>query len=167
MTITEICDLLRKELFNNGYEYGFFLNGKKYKPDMSKGFDAEYARLSKTVYRVQPPLVTMREKTGTCIDTVLVMKKLLDERDIPSKIWLTLNKVKGTPHTILIFEAENKVVYLELTPQSSKPFYGKEIIYESEQELITQFHENGYDITDVTGAVTIGSSPEFLLSENK
>ena len=164
MKIPEICNLLRSELLNNGYEYGFYLDGKKYKPDMSNGFDEEYARLSKTAYRVQPPLVTMREKTGTCVDTVLVMKKLLDEHDITSKIWLTFNKVKGTPHMILTFEAEGKIVYLELTPQSSKPFYGKEIVYESEHDMITEFHKNGYDITDVTRAVVIGSSPEALLS---
>lgn len=33
MTISEICDILRKELYNNGYEYGFVLDGKKYKPN--------------------------------------------------------------------------------------------------------------------------------------
>ena len=31
MLISEICGLLKKELLDNGYEYGFFLNGKKYK----------------------------------------------------------------------------------------------------------------------------------------
>ena len=129
MKIPEICDLLRSELLNNGYEYGFYLDGKKYKPDMSKGFDDEYARLSRSIYRVQAPLVTMREKIGICVDTVLVMKTMLDKRGIPSKIWLTFNRVKGSPHTILTFEAENKIVYLELTPQSSKAWYGKEIIY--------------------------------------
>ena len=30
-------------------------------------------------------------------------------------------------HTILIFEVEDKVVYLELTIQSKNPSYGKEI----------------------------------------
>lgn len=164
MKIPEICDLLRSELLNNGYEYGFYLDGKKYKPDMSKGFDDEYARLSRSIYRVQAPLVTMREKIGICVDTVLVMKTMLDERGIPSKIWLLFNKVKGSPHTILTFEAEGKIVYLELTPQSSKPFYGKEIVYESEHDMITEYHKNGYDITDVTRAVVIGSSPEALLS---
>ncbi len=36
MTITRICDMLRKELLNNGYEYGFVAGGKKYKPDMRR-----------------------------------------------------------------------------------------------------------------------------------
>lgn len=27
MTITKICDMLKKELLNNGYEYGFGCNG--------------------------------------------------------------------------------------------------------------------------------------------
>jgi hypothetical protein len=31
MKIQEACDLLKKELLNNGYEYGFYLNGKTYK----------------------------------------------------------------------------------------------------------------------------------------
>lgn len=164
MRIPEICDLLRSELFNNDYEYGFYLNGKKYKPDMNKGFDEEYFQLSKTIYRVQAPLVTVREKTGTCIDAVLVMKKLLDEYSIPCKIWLIF---KNSPHTILTFEAENKVVYLELTPQSSKPFYGKEIVYENEQALLEEYRKNGYDISDVSDSIEIGRPPEFLLSKLK
>ena len=32
MTITKICDILKKELLNNGYEYGFVVNGKKSEP---------------------------------------------------------------------------------------------------------------------------------------
>lgn len=164
MTITEICDLLRKELFNNGYKYGFYLNGKKYKPDISKGFDEEYFQLSKTLYRVQEPLVTIREKTGTCIDAVLVMKELLNEHSVPCKIWLIF---KNSPHTILTFEAEEKIVYLELTPQSAKPFYGKEIVYENEQALLAEYRENGYDISDVTNSIEIGRSPDFLLAKLK
>lgn len=164
MKIPEICDLLREKLFNNGYEYGFYLNGKKYKPDMSKGFDEEYFQLSKTIYRVQEPLVTVHEKTGTCIDAVLVMKKLLDEYSIPCKIWLIF---KNSSHTILTFEAEEKIVYLELTPQSAKPFYGKEIVYENEQALLEEYRKNGYDISDVTDSIEIGRPPEFLLAKLK
>ncbi len=164
MRIPEICDLLREELFNNGYEYGFYLNGKKYKPDISKGFDEEYFQLSKMIYRVQEPLVTMREKTGTCIDAVLVMKKLLDEYSVPCRIWLIF---KNSPHTILTFEAEERIVYLELTPQSAKPFYGKEIIYDSEQTFVAEYRENGYDISDVTNSIVIGRPPDLLLAKLK
>jgi hypothetical protein len=35
MPIQEVCELLKQELFNNGYEYGFYLDGKIYKPDMT------------------------------------------------------------------------------------------------------------------------------------
>ena len=31
MTIKEACDLLKEELLDNGYEYGFYLNGVTYK----------------------------------------------------------------------------------------------------------------------------------------
>ena len=52
MHINEICDLLRNELYNNGYEYGFLIDGRKYKLDMLLGFDAESYRLATTVYCV-------------------------------------------------------------------------------------------------------------------
>lgn len=64
MTIREICDLLKKELLNNGYEYGF-----------SKGFDEEFDRALHESSRIQAPEDTER----------------------------------GKFHTILTFEAENKV----------------------------------------------------------
>ena len=32
MTIKEICDILRAKLYNNGFEYGFIVEGRKYKP---------------------------------------------------------------------------------------------------------------------------------------
>lgn len=71
MTIKEICDILRSSLYNNGFEYGFILNDKKYKPNMENGFDNEYYHLSTTIYLVQEPKVTLKEKIGTCIDVVL------------------------------------------------------------------------------------------------
>lgn len=130
MTIREICDLLKKELLNNGYEYGFYLDGKKYKPDMSKGFDEEFDRALHESSRIQAPEDTAR----------------------------------GKFHTILTFEAENKVVYLELTPQSRKPWYGKEIIYDNEKSFILEYTKGGCDITDITGLVIAGASPELILS---
>lgn len=39
MTNRKICNMLRAELYNNGFEYGFVLNGQKYKPNMNDGFD--------------------------------------------------------------------------------------------------------------------------------
>ena len=165
MTITEICDMLRSELLNNGYEYGFYSCGKKYKPNMSSGFDEEYHRLSKMMHRIQPPSVTMREKTGTCLETTLVMRALLDDRDISNKIWLLYNKVKNKPHTILTFEAEEKVVYLELTPQSAKPWYGKEICYSCEKEFLDEYRSNGYEVTDISEMLVSSMSPYSLLQK--
>lgn len=62
MGIREICDMLRAELYNNGFEYGFIWNGQKYKPDMKNGFDHEYDHLSKTVYCVQDPNTTGKKR---------------------------------------------------------------------------------------------------------
>ncbi len=163
MTIAQICDTLRAALFNTGFEYGFVLNGQKYKPNMKKGFDSEYDHLSKTVYCVQDPTVTIKEKIGTCVDAVLVMQSILDKLDIPSKIWLLSDRKKNKAHTILTFSAEDKVVYLELTPQTAKSWYGQEIVYSNEQELLQAYEQNGYNISDVTGSVIVGQQPKFLL----
>ena len=164
MTITEICDVLKKELLNNGYEYGFVVDGKKYKPDMS-GFDEEYYRLSMTIYRVQDPSVTMKEKIGTCVEAVMVMKHLLDEQGVPSKIWLLYNPKKNKVHTVLTFVAEAKVVYLELTPQSAKEWYGKELVFTDACEFCQWYEEKGYEVSDVTERVFVGEKPMFLLEK--
>ena len=165
MTIKEICNILRAELLNNDYEYGFVLNGQKYKPNMGNGFDNEYYHLSKTIYCVQDPVVTLNEKIGTCVDTVLVMKSILDKLNVPCKIWLLCNKKKNNLHTILTFTAENKIIYLELTPQSSKAWYGQEILYSNESDLIQEYENNGYDISDITNLIIIGQQPKFLLDK--
>ncbi len=165
MTIKEICNILSDKLYNTGFEYGFVLNGQKYKPSMEGGFDNEYYHLAKTISIIQTPEVTLAEKTGTCIDTVIVMKSILDKLNIQSKIWLLFNREKNKVHTILTFEAENKIVYLELTPQSSKTWYGQEIIYENEQEIVQEYEKNGYEITDVTDLIIVGERPYFLLSK--
>lgn len=163
MKITEICDILKQELYNNGYQYGFYCNGRKYTPDFSNGFDAEFFNLQKTIYRIQDPQDTMKEKIGTCIDAVVVMKNILDEINVQSKIWLLHHSVKKTPHTILTFEAEEKLVYLELTPQSNKHWYGKAIIYNHEHDLIKEFQEKAFTIIEVTDKITIGDHPDSLL----
>lgn len=163
MTIKEICDILKSYLYNSDFEYGFVLNGQKYKPNMNAGFDKEYYHLLKTVYLVQDPTVTQKEKIGTCVDAVLVMKYILDEINVSCKIWLLHNKKKNKVHTILTFSAEDKIVYLELTPQSSKKWYGQEITYSNEQALLQEYRNNGYEISDVTNSVIIGEQPLFLL----
>ena len=95
MTIREACDLLKEELLDNGYEYGFYINGITYKPDFSQGFDnAFFERLLKE-YRVQNPKDTMQAKVGTCHDAVVLMKSILDEYSVPSKIWLGLYESLG------------------------------------------------------------------------
>ncbi len=167
MTIREICDILRNELYDNGYEYGFYLDGTKYRPDMKNGFDHRYDRLARTVYRVQLPLVTMREKIGTCIDAMLVMRLLLDNCGIDSRLWLLYNKEKNRPHTVLTFRTENKTVYLELTPQSSKPWYGKERIYRCDDEFMMEYRDMGYDVYDITASVVPDEPPHFLFPQCK
>lgn len=62
MLIHEICNLLKSELLNNGYEYGFYLDGRTYRPDMTEGFDEEFHHLLLTAYRIQNPEDTIREK---------------------------------------------------------------------------------------------------------
>lgn len=165
MTIKNICDILRAELYNNGFEYGFIVDNKKYKPNRGKGFDNEYYHLAKMISIVQEPSVTLKEKIGTCVDTVLVMKSILDNLNVPNKIWLLYHKNKNKVHTILTFASENKIVYLELTPQSTKPWYGQEIVYSNEQEFLQKYKSNGYDISDVTDLITIGERPYFLLNK--
>ena len=62
-----------------------------------------------------------------------------------------------------LFEAEEKLVYLELTPQSNKPWYGKEIIYNDERDLIKEFREKDFIIIEVTEKIIIGDHSDALL----
>ncbi len=167
MTITKICDYLRSELFMRDYEYGFYISGIKYKPNVSLGFDKEYFKQSITIYRVQRTEDTKREKIGTCIDACMLMKEMLRDISVEGRIWLICHREKGSVHTILSFDADGKTVYLELTPQSSKPWYGKEIVYDTKDAMLTDFDKNGYDITDVTEEIIIGEAPMFLISRIK
>ena len=64
----------------------------------------------------------------------------------------------------MTFYLEDKTVYLELTPQSRKPWYGKEIIFNSEQGFVNEYKKNNCDVVDVTDDVIIGKAPGFLLS---
>lgn len=165
MKIVEICDALRAELMNNGYQYGFIVDGQIYKPNMAGGFDAAFYHLANTISRVQDPVLTRSEKVGTCIDAVLVMQQILNECNVPSKIWLLYQKEKNKVHTVLTFAAEGKTVYLELTPQSSKPWYGQEIVYENEQAFLREQENNGHEVSNVTDGVIIGERPYFLLEK--
>lgn len=132
---------------------------------MSYGFDNEYYNLTMTIYRIQNPLVTMKEKIGTCVDVCLVMKHILSQYNISSKIWLLHHKVKNKVHTILTFEAERKIVYLELTPQSAKHNYGKEIIFDGIENLVIKFQNDGIDIEDVTDQLIVGKQPLVLINK--
>ena len=167
MKIVELCNQLRAELLNNGYQYGFIVGGQKYKPNMAGGFDEVFYHQAETISRVQDPALTMREKIGTCIDAVLVMRQILNKYNISSKIWLLYHKQKNKVHTILTFEAEGKTIYLELTPESNKHWYGKEIVYASEQDFLQEQEGNGHEISDVTDRVIIGERPYFLLEKLK
>ena len=164
MTIKEACDLLKDELLDNGYEYGFCLNGVTYKPDFSKGFDEDFFDRLLKDYRIQDPQDTRRAKAGTCHDAVVLMRSILDEYSVPSKIWLLHDRNNGKFHTVLTFYLENKVIYLELTPQSGNPWYGKELVFDSEQSFMDGYIKDGYEVIDVTDSVVIGEAPDFVLS---
>lgn len=164
MLIQDACKLLKQELLDNGYKYGFYLNGKTYTPDMTKGFDKEFSDRLLTEYRIQDPKDTMKAKVGTCIDTVVLMRYILAGHSIPSKIWLWNDKQKGKFHTVLTFCLESKTVYLELTPQSGKPWYGKEIVFDSEESFLNEYTNASREVIEVTDSVMIGERPDFLLS---
>ena len=164
MTIKEACDLLKDELLDNGYEYGFCLNGVTYKPDFSKGFDEDFFNRLLKDYRIQDPQDTRRAKAGTCHDAVVLMRSILDEYSVPSKIWLLHDRKNGKFHTILTFYLEEKVIYLELTPQSGNPWYDKELVFDSEQSFMDGYIKDGYEVIDVTDSVVIGEAPDFVLS---
>lgn len=162
--IQRICRLLKDELLDNGYEYGFYLDGKTYKPDMSNGFDKEFFDRLLSEYHVQNPRDTMQAKVGTCNDIVVLMKAILDEQSVPSKIWLLHDRQYGTFHTVLTFNIENKTIYLELTPQSAKSWYGKEIVFDNEQGFISEYSKDGCEVIEITDSVVVGEAPEFILS---
>ena len=161
--IAEICQLLKDELLDNGYSYGFCLNNRRIVPNASLGFDEEFARLLTTEYRIQLPEVTKREKVATCLDAVLVMKDILDQQGIGSKIWMICQVEKKKVHSILTFESSSRVIYLELTPQSGKPNYGKELLFADEEELAGYWKERGYFIQDITNICKPGADPSFFM----
>ena len=76
-----------------------------------------------------------------------------------------LPEKKNKVHTIPTFEAESKVIYLELTPQSAKPWYSKDIIYSNEQEFLKEYEQNNYEVSDITDRIIIGEPPMFLLEK--
>ena len=65
---------------------------------------------------------------------------------------------------VLTFYLEDKFIYLELTPQSGKPCYGKELVFDSEQSFMAGYINDGCEVIDVTDSVIIGEAPDFVLS---
>ena len=133
-------------------------------PDMSNGFDKEFFDRLLSEYHVQNPRDTMQAKVGTCNDIVVLMKAILDEQSVPSKIWLLHDRQYGTFHTVLTFYIENKTIYLELTPQSAKSWYGKEIVFDNEQGFISEYSKDACEVIEITDSVVVGEAPEFILS---
>ena len=164
MSIQEVCGLLKQELLDNGYEYGFILDGIIHKPDRTNGFDEEFFQSLLTIYRIQDPKDTMKAKVGTCNDVVVLMRSILDDLSIPSKIWVLHDKQNNRLHTVLTFFLEGKTVYLELTPQYEKPWYGQELVFDSEQSFIDEYAKDNCEVIDVTENVFIGKTPDYLLS---
>jgi len=93
------------------------------------------------------------------------MKHLLDAQKVSSKIWLLYNPMKNKVHTVLTFKVERMVVYLELTPQSSKDCYGKELVYADESEFLQGYVDRGFEVSEVTERVVVGERPMFLLEK--
>lgn len=161
--INEICQLLKDELFDNGYMYGFYLNDRCVIPNMSLGFDEKFANLLASEYRIQEPTVSRREKVATCLDAVLIMKEILLEQAVESKIWMIFIKEKRKVHSVLTFEIDGKIVYLELTPQSGKSNYGKEILFDRIEEFVSYWEQQGYIVRDITDECTVGTNPTFFI----
>ena len=162
-SLNEICQLLKDELLDNGYMYGFYLRDKRVIPNMSIGFDEEFANLLTSEYRIQKPMVSRREKVATCLDTVLIMKEILFEQDVESKIWMLFLREKRKVHSVLTFEMDEKIVYLELTPQSGKSNYGKEILFESIEGFVSYWEQQGYIVSDITELCVPGANPTSFM----
>ncbi len=119
---------------------------------------------SDALNNIQDPKDTMKAKVGTCNDAVILMRSILDQHSIPSKIWLLHDRQKRKYHTVLTFYLEGKTVYLELTPQSGKLCYGEEIVFDSEESFVDEYANDNREVIDVTDSVLIGERPDFLLS---
>ena len=52
MNIAEISDVLKQELYQSGYQYGFYSAGRKYTPDFINRFDEKFLNLQKRIYRI-------------------------------------------------------------------------------------------------------------------
>ena len=163
--ITLISNLLRGELYNTGYQYGFFWNSRRVVPDITKGFDEEFGRLLTAEYWIQDPETTRKEKVGTCLDAVLVMKELLKEAGKDSKIWMLFQKEQKKFHSVLTFEVDDEIVYLELTPQSGKENYGKELVFNSEDAFHQYWEKMNYTVQEITETCVPGIKPDFFLKQ--
>ena len=56
-------------------------------------------------------------------------------------------------------------MYLELTLQSKNPAYGKEILYDNIEELISDFENKDIEIKDITKQLIIGEQPLVLINK--
>ena len=74
--------------------------------------------------------------------------------------------ISGTPsvkYSVLTFEIDGRIVYLELTPQSGKSNYGKEILFEGIEEFVSFWEQQGYIVSDITDVCTPGANPDFFM----
>lgn len=91
------------------------------------------------------------------------MKEILSEQTIESRIWMLFLKEKRKVHSVLTFEIDGKIVYLELTPQSGKSNYGKEILFEGIEEFVSFWEQQGFTVSDITDKCTPGANPDFFM----
>lgn len=91
----------------------------------------------------------------------LLRKELYHSGYVYGFFWMIYNKLKHKVHAILTFYLEDQAAYLELPPQSGKQCYGKEVLYENEQDFINDYQNNEYEIVDITAKVTPGISLDY------
>ena len=91
-------------------------------------------------------------------------KDILNEKGIGSRIWLVFEQERKKPHAVLTFRADQAVVYLELTPQSGKENYGKELVFEEEEAFIRYWEQKNCLIREITELCVPGRRPDFFFS---
>lgn len=68
------------------------------------------------------------------------------------------------PKKDALFELEHTDFPTKATPQSTKPWYGKEIVFDNDQSFISEYGKDGCEVIEITDSVVIGEKPEFILS---
>ena len=92
------------------------------------------------------------------------MKEILSENGIGSRIWLVFDRERKKPHAVLTFTADQAAVYLELTPQSRKENYGKELVFENGEAFIRYWEQKNCLVREITDLCVPGRKPDFFLS---